>query len=311
MKPSLRRALRIVGSLGLLLATALWVDVGAVVAELSAARIGPSLIALGLSLPLMATLAGRWSFTARRLGLDMPMRVAVAEYYASTFLNKVLPGGVLGDVGRAVRGGRRNPDAKGAMVRSVLLERFSGQVALWVFVVVGLVRWGADEGRRVAIAVGLAVLLAGLLAAALSRVPRFAQSGFGRAWTLVMTEVRRAFLERGAWAVQLGLSLLSVALLVAIYAACTQAVGAQVGVSQLLFIAPVLLAVTTLPVSVGGWGIREVASIALFEMTGLDPAAGVAASAAFGGLNLLGSLPGAVVLLRRAPASAQTEQDDE
>ena len=155
----LRRALRIAGSVGLLIATALWVDVGAVVSELKAARLGPLVLALALSLPLMATLASRWSFTARRLGLDMPVRVAVAEYYASTFLNRVLPGGVLGDVGRAVRGGRRYPDAKGAAARSVVLERLSGQVALWVFVVAGLVRWGAEEGRRVAMVTGVLVAL--------------------------------------------------------------------------------------------------------------------------------------------------------
>lgn len=301
----LRRALRIAGSVGLLIATALWVDVGAVVSELKAARLGPLVLALALSLPLMATLASRWSFTARRLGLDMPVRVAVAEYYASTFLNRVLPGGVLGDVGRAVRGGRRYPDAKGAAARSVVLERLSGQVALWVFVVAGLVRWGAEEGRRVAMVTGvlvsLLVLLGVLLAVALPRVPGFSRSRVGEAWALVAKETRLAFLDRGAWAVQLGLSLLSVVFLVAIYAACADAVGVRVSFAQLMFIAPVLLAVSTLPVSVGGWGIREVTSVALFEMTGLEPAAGVAASAAFGAVNLVGALPGIAVLLRRNP----------
>jgi len=170
---------------------------------------------------------------------------------------------------------------------------------------------GEDEGRRVAVLVGGLLLVAGLVAVALPRLSVFRRSRVGRAWAVVLDEARRAFLERGAWGVQLGLSLLSIVVLVAIYAACVEAVEARVSFSQLMFIGPVLLAVTSLPVSVGGWGLREVTSAALFEMTGLDPAAGVAASAAFGAMNLVGALPGVVVLLRRAPAPSQPEQHDE
>jgi len=297
----LRRVLRVVGTLGLLLATALWVDVAAVLSELSSARPGPLLLALALSVPLMLALAGRWSFTARRLDLDIPFRVAVAEYYASTFINKVLPGGVLGDVGRAVRGGQRNPDARGAAARSVVLDRLSGQAALWIVVVCGLLIWGASEGRRLASIVAGVVLLAGLAAVLITRIPGFADSKLGRGWAQVVSEARRSFVDRGAWLVQLALSLISVAVLVAIYAACVEAVGVPVRLGQLLLIAPILLAVSSLPVSVGGWGVREAASAALFQMVGLDPAAGVAASAAFGAVNFVGSLPGIPVLLLRSP----------
>ncbi len=307
-RDTLRRVLRIAGTLALLAATAYWVDVEAVLSELTAARWAPLLVALAISVPLMLALAWRWSFTARRMGLDMPLPVAVGEYYVSTLLNQVLPGGVLGDVGRALRGGRRQPQAKGAVARSVVLERVSGQAALWLFVVSGLFAWGADEGRRLASVVGAAVLVLGVAAVALTRLPGFADTRAGRAWALVLTEVRRSFVERGAWAVQLGLSLASVLALVGIYAACVQAVGIPARPSQLLFIAPVLLVVTSLPVSVGGWGVREAASAALFEMTGLDPAAGVAVSAAFGAVNLVAAMPGVVVLLRRVPATPKAEE---
>lgn len=295
-------------TLSLLALTAVWVDVDAVLDELGRADPWPLGAALILSLPLVLVLAARWSFTAQRMGVDMPLSVAVGEYYVSTLLNKVLPGGVLGDVGRALRGSRRNPDAKGVAVRSVVLERASGQVALWGIVGLALVGWGGDEGIRVA-AVLVAVLVTLVSAAVLvPRIPSVAGSRVGRACTTLVAEVRRSFVARGAWAVQLSLSVLSVAILMAMYGACAAAVGVAAQTRELLVIAPVLLAVSSLPLSVGGWGIREVTSVALFETAGLDPAAGVAASAAFGAVNLVAALPGVVVLARRPSASASDDE---
>lgn len=291
----------------LLGATGLWVDVHAVVAELMAARVVPLVVALGLSMLLTVALAGRWSFTAGRMGLEVPLRVAVAEYFASTFLNRVLPGGVFGDVGRAVRVGRRHPGAKGAAARSVVLERLSGQIALWGVVVVGLIAW-AGESRALTLGIAGAIVLAGAAAALLPRVPAIANTRVGRGWSLVLGEARQSFLDRGAWAVQLSLSLLSIVVLTGMYAACIRAVGTPATLAQLMVIAPVLLAVTSLPLSVGGWGIREAASVVMFQMTDLDPTAGVATSAAFGAVNLVAALPGIVVLLR---SPAQRADEDE
>src|SRR5215213_3007480 len=47
--------------------------------------------------------AWRWSLVASGLGMRVPLRNAIGGYYRSLFINAVLPGGVLGDVHRAVR----------------------------------------------------------------------------------------------------------------------------------------------------------------------------------------------------------------
>ena len=117
-------------------------------------------------------------------------------------------------------------------------------------------------------------------------------------------ELRSAFIDRGAWAVQLVLSTVSVLLLGATFAACTLAVGAPVQPLQLMFIAPVLFAVASLPVSVGGWGLREAAAASLYAAASLDPADGVAASAVYGAVNIVAALPGALTWLRSARAGA-------
>src|ERR1700730_8926374 len=68
--------------------------------------------------------AWRWRVVARALGVDIGLPSATGAYYRSLFLNSVLPGGVLGDVHRAVTHGRRAGDvargvrAVGTAVRS-------------------------------------------------------------------------------------------------------------------------------------------------------------------------------------------------
>ncbi|MGH1342413.1 MAG: lysylphosphatidylglycerol synthase transmembrane domain-containing protein [Nannocystales bacterium] len=309
MSSTARRVLRVVGSVGLLAAVVWWVDVGAVLDTLSEARLAPLGVALVVSVPLALLLAARWCFTARRMGIDLPLGVAAREYYVSMLINRVVPGGVVGDVGRAVQSGRRNPEARGAAARSVVLERVSGQVSLWLVVLGGLVVWGAETGARLALIVLAVLASAAVLVALFVRIPAVARGRIGRWWSVGTAEAREAFVHRGAWATQLGLSLLSVGVLVVMYAGCVEAVGATLGLSQLVFIAPTLLALTTLPLSVGGWGVREAASAVLFEVAGLDPSAGVAASAAFGAVNLVAALPGAWFWARRAatPGLARDE----
>lgn len=79
-------------------------------------------VALGAALAITAVTtvccAWRWQRVASGLGVEVPLRAAVAAYYRSQFLNSTLPGGVLGDVHRAFRHG----------VSGVAAERTLGQV---------------------------------------------------------------------------------------------------------------------------------------------------------------------------------------
>src|ERR1700742_4953477 len=71
--------------------------------------------------------AWRWQVVARALGTDIGLPRATGAYYRSLFLNSVLPGGILGDVHRAVTQGRRGGDVA-LGVRAVGWERLCGQV---------------------------------------------------------------------------------------------------------------------------------------------------------------------------------------
>src|SRR5690554_7422355 len=108
--------------------------------------IPPSLIALALAVSVLQVVlsAWRWRYPAGRLGVSVPMTLAVREYYLATFLNQVLPGGVMGDVNRAWRHSRVHSQGTGersgnlSAVHAVVLERLSGQLVLFPAVVLAV-----------------------------------------------------------------------------------------------------------------------------------------------------------------------------
>jgi uncharacterized membrane protein YbhN (UPF0104 family) len=77
-------------------------------------------LAAGAGIAVLTTIcaAWRWSLVSRGLGVVLPLRTAVAAYYRSQFLNTVLPGGVLGDLHRAVRQGHDTGTSVAASGRS-------------------------------------------------------------------------------------------------------------------------------------------------------------------------------------------------
>lgn len=239
----------------------------------------------------------RWRFTAARLGQDLPFRRALGEYYVSSALNLVLPGGMAGDALRAYRVRTSQPGGWKRPASAVLLERASGQLAFFLLAGSGLVAWPlflADQFPQefrplLAGFWSVAVLLA-LLAAAGFRwvlLPRY-QS--------IAHELAEVFWRKGAFLVQFGLSALIVASYALTFLLASEAVGAPLPVLAVVTAVPLCLLSMVLPVSVGGWGTREAAAAALWPLFGLTAAQGVSASLLYGTLCLAGAAAPAVAI---------------
>jgi uncharacterized membrane protein YbhN (UPF0104 family) len=260
-----------------------WLDGEAALAYLGRADPRWLAVALVLLSTQIVLSAARWRLTAARLGKAIPPGRAVGEYYLSVFGNMVLPGGVVGDAGRAVRA--RHGSGIGVAVQSVVIERLSGQLMLMLVLVPGLLLWPgwAGLGLSILAAIGICVLALRLGPGLLRR----AGDTLARVW-----------LRGGAWRKQLGLSLAIVAANVGAFAACAAAVGAPLPPLAVPVVIPLTLAAMILPVTVGGWGVREAAASLLWPIAGLAAEGGTAAAIAYGLVMLAASLPGAVVLFR-------------
>ncbi|MYR47404.1 UPF0104 family protein [Streptomyces sp. SID5910] len=265
------------------------------------------LAALGIGLITTVFSAWRWVLVARGLRLRLPLAPAVGDYYRALFLNAALPGGVLGDVHRAVRHGRHAGDlARG--VRAVVLERAAGQLALLGVGVVVLLTMPSPvraATRQIAPLVGLAVL--GVLAVGLALRMNRTPSRRGRALRATLGEARRALLSRHNGPGVAVSSLVVLAGHLTMFVLAARVAGSTAPVAVLTPLAVLALLAMGLPLNVGGWGPREGVTVWAFGAAGLGAGSGLGVAVVYGVLGLAASLPGAVVLVvrRRAPSTAE------
>jgi glycosyltransferase 2 family protein len=261
-------------------------------------------VAAAVALLTTVCCAWRWSLVARGLGVGVPLPAAVAAYYRSQFLNTTLPGGVLGDLHRAVRSGRDAGDV-GRGIRAVAWERGAGQVVQVVLAAAVLlllpspVRAG---GPVVAGALLLAVLVGVLGVVLVARTtPRTAlrpgSSPWGRAATTALGDLHDGLLTRRAWPGIVVASAVVVAGHVATFVIAARAAGTTVSLVRMLPLALLVLLAAALPTNIAGWGPREGAAAWAFSAAGLPAADGVAVAVVYGVLALVASLPGAAVLV--------------
>lgn len=241
----------------------------------------------------------RWRFTAARLGQTLSLFRVLREYYLSQFANQVLPGGMLGDAGRAYRA--RSDGGLVVSGQAVIFERFAGQVMLFVVMLSGTAlaafspNGALPPGTAAALAKpAFAVAVAGIT---LLWLAPGLPGRVGKAFHGIRGALSLAFLGRRVFACQVVLSLGATLCNLAAFAFCARATGTVLAPVHVLALVPLILYAMVVPLSVSGWGLREGAAVALFPLAGATAAAGLAASTAFGLVFLVSTLPGLIVLL--------------
>jgi uncharacterized membrane protein YbhN (UPF0104 family) len=259
---------------------------------------GSLVLAVLLGMLTTTAAAWRWSVIAGGLRLRLPLRTAVADCYRSIFLNATLPGGVLGDVHRAVNHGREVGDV-GRGVRAVVWERTAGQIVQSVLALIVLLIFPSPV--RSAMPVVAAGVLAVLVVLALLTfvLPRGGESRWARALRTARSDVSSGLLARGVWPCVVVASVVAVVGHVLTFFLAAHAAGVRTGPSVLVPLALLALVVMTVPLNVGGFGPREGVAAWAFGAAGLTAGLGVTSALLYGALVLVASLPGAAVLLIR------------
>ena len=256
----------VLASLGLLCAAAWLVGSQALLRGWGA--LTPLTVAVALLLGLATTVAQsvRWSTLARHRGIDIGIGRALLDCYASSFGNMVLPGGLGGDVAR-VAVYRDGGDKRWTSPLLALgAERLSATTFLFAAAAITMV---SRSVLLAAVAGGVALICLG-----------------ASAWCMRGLGIGRSLLVWGASAV-------GVLSLIALYLVAMMALGGP--------IEPVLaivgLASMSIPLGVGGWGVREVGVLVLAPTLAVAGGYAVATSTAYGLLATISCLPGLVVLL--------------
>ena len=302
-----------------LLALAAWlVGVGALLEQLR--RVDPFWFALAVMAMAASqwVSAARWVSIAKILGLKAPapdLRLAYAQAMA---VNVVLPGATLGgDTLRSVRLQRLgNPLGESAL--SVLIDRASG---LWIlcllslFTGLGLLLGGHLDRLRLPNGAGgldtrtVVWLYLGALSVAVAlpfvplRLPGNGASARGGTRRVLarlaelhgLTVSRGRALARSLWSSLLVQLLCALALWL-----CQAAAGGRAGYLAVQAIAAPVFIAGVVPLSYGGFGARELVSLLVFPLIGVDAQTAVTAGALYGLAGVLLGLATAPLLLLRA-----------
>lgn len=254
--------------------------------------------ALGIGVVTTVCCAWRWSLIAGGLGVSLPLSTAVAHCYRAVFLNATLPGGLVGDVHRAVRHGRDAGDV-GRGIRAVVWERTAGQAVTAVIALVLLLALPSPVQSYLPVATALVV--AGALGAVLvARVlPRRGPSRLARTLRAAEADLRDGFLAQRRWLGVAAASAVVVAGHLATFLVAARTAGSTAPLSELVPLTLLALLAMLVPANIGGFGPREGVAAWAFSAAGLTAAEGVATGIVYGALVIVSSLPGAAVLVMR------------
>lgn len=252
--------------------------------------------------------AARWHQILIGLGVAARSGSVLSVTYIASFFNAWLLGTMGGDVARAILApsGARG---RAAVIHSVLLDRimtFAG-LGLVILPLVALGKGPLAHSMPLVISLFVAFVPLGLTAAFRPvatliggwHIP-FAGLAFGLAdsW-------RRLRQARGRLAVALIIAVISAVAISATAWCLSRAQHLDVSFVDFLMLMPPVVLLSGLPISVGGWGVRENAMIAGLATVGVGANAALVLSVQMGGLVALLSLPGGVLWLWRHMVSAR------
>jgi uncharacterized membrane protein YbhN (UPF0104 family) len=276
----------------------LWLQVGSAPFKDGLRAVTWPAVVAAATLTVLTTVcsAWRWQVVARALGVDIGLPGAVCAYYRSLFLNSVLIGGVLGDVHRAVTHGRRAGDVAGGL-RAVAWERLYGQVIQAVVAAVVLLILPSPVRPAMPYVLGGMAGVAGCAALVLRGAARHGRSRLARTARAISADLRRGLLAREVWPRLTLASVLVVTGHTATFVIAARVAGCTAPLGELIALLMVVQTAVVIPLSIGGWGLREGAAAWVFSAAGLGAATGVTVTTLYAVLMLTAVTPGAGLLL--------------
>lgn len=290
------------------------VDIHAAAAAMSDFSLWYFAAAIGLQAIQVAICAGRWQLVLRAIGARLPFLRAAELFSIGNFFGQILPGAVGGDAIRMLATRRAGLDL-GAAINSVMLERAATVYALVLLTT--LAEPALLDRLSDAPAVWLFPLLtlgatAGLIVQAqLDRVPEtWRRFRIVRGFGLLAADTRKCFFRVGNALPVMAIALIGHVNLAMVVWVLALGLGAPITLVDCLVLVPPVILVATLPISIAGWGAREVAMVTVFGLIGVPSAQATALSVLFGVATLIIALPGGLFWLLERRLTPLAENPD-
>lgn len=254
--------------------------------------------AAGLVLGNIWLAAMRWCFVIRSIGHQLPLGLTWQLTMIGAFFNQILPSAMGGDLVRFPYAARLGLPLAAAL-KSVVLDRMMAFVGLIVLVLCCLpaVFLVIADIRALWYLLGVviaALLLVGVLLSVAYWPAMLLEKSVLRPVLALSISMRDAMLGRLRLRILVSAVMIHVMRVLTVYVVAL-GMSLQVSFLECLILVPSALLVTNVPVSLGGWGLREGAFIVAFAFVGLTAEQSLALSALFGLTILLSSLAGGLV----------------
>lgn len=283
------------------------VDLRETLAHVAQQNVALIALALVITLAQIGLAALRWHIVRVRLGSKAPFRDTFEIFYVGVFFSTYVWGGLTGDV---MRGWMtyRSGDSAATSINAIILDR------VVIFVALALMMLAATPWFFYRLGDGwegwLPSLLAVGLFAGLAAVSQLHQLPEGwRAWLPIRLAlslaggVRDVFLHPQAIAPALAVAIVTQLCLAAAAYCLARSLSVDVTLLDCIVLMQVVALINAIPISIGGWGVREAAMVSLFGLIGIASSAALLVSVQLGLLALLANLPGGVIWLLRSRAA--------
>jgi len=287
-------------------------DISSLEADLLAVKLHMLALAMALLFAQTFVLCNRWILILRAIGVSLDWVAGWRIVLASAWFNQVLPSG-----GEAVRIWmlRRHGIKWSQTLSSIVADRFIGLLTLGFLILLGMPFLISRIHDTVLLSAVAAIVAAAYFGAIvlmmLGRLP-------GRMTAVLPVRIMQfaALLEAPLLARTGRKALFSSAIVVhllTVTASYTLAIGVDAGLSALdaFVLVPLVIMAAAVPLSIGGWGIREGAMVGALGLVGIASDKALAISILLGLCNLVvGFIGGAVWLLAPERATYGAEPDD-
>lgn len=265
----------------------------------------------------------QWRMLMQAREINIPVRKAISYYYVGLFFNNFLPGYVAGDAFRIydiTKTSGKNSDA----VSTVLLDRLVGFVVLTTLALFASLIWMYSSNRASFFFYVIIIIFAGwMLALTLLFNLKLAQK---IQWIFekllpvsIVQKIKAIYLginsfkhHKSLLIKTLFISIVIQGLRVLTHFAAACSIGlTEVGVIHFFIFIPIVALAVTIPISIGGFGIREQTAVYLFALPGVGGNPDMITSMEFMAylIGILCSLPGGIIfILRRQPGAVQLER---
>ncbi len=269
------------------------------------ARADPAMLMLAVAVIWAQVCVGgmRWRSVLLAMGASFTIFHAIRLFYIGVFFSQALPSSVGGDPVRMYKAYKLGLSIREA-VNGVLLERVVTVVSLVILVGVSQPWFNPQVDHPSTELIGPAVILITMAAAGLGvlmfldRLPATLMR-----WRVVRglgnlgVDGRKVFLSGYHlprvlfWGVFTHINISLMAFVVA------AGLDLDVTLVDCLTLMPLVVLIMTVPISIGGWGVRETAMVALFGLIGVPNESALVLSVLIGLIGITAALPAGLVWL--------------